>query len=138
MNDTVIGLGVRELEDFSAFGQEVVEEVESAAAVIVLRSNSSARDLKSGNDVSVYIFDDADTALFNCCDRVKNAWEVSRVEEAHLGHVAAAFWMYYWMSPHLVTMRTLAVSGRIDELRAAATDYIESDFGADRGPKLGS
>lgn len=136
MSDTVIGLGVNKLEDFSAFGQEVAEEVASAATVIVLRDNNAARDLKSGNDVSVYIFDDVDTALFGCCDRIKNAWEVSRPEEAHLSHAAAGMWMYYWMGKGLVSIRNLVVSGRIDELRASATDYIESDFGANRGPTL--
>lgn len=136
MSDTVIGIGVGELEDFAAFGQEVVDEVDRARAVIALRKDGWAVDLLSGQETNVYIYDDPESALFDCAEQIKFAWEQNSPEDGHLGHAAAGMWLFYWLAPDLSSMRQLVRAGRLDDLRVAAKGFIDSGFGAKRGPEI--
>jgi hypothetical protein len=132
----VLGVGVSKIEDFESFGLDVEYEVEQAVAVIALQPDGEARDLKRGDEISVYVFDGAEGALFECLEQIKLAWEDSAAENGHLGHAAAGHWLFYWIAPDLSSMRQLVRTGRVDDLRAAARSYIESGFGSLHGPKI--
>jgi hypothetical protein len=133
---TVIGVGVSALEDFESFGEVVEAEIDQAVAVIALQPDGDARELKSGDEISVYVFDGAEGALFECLEQIKLAWEESALENGHLGHAAAGMWLFYWIAPDLSSMRQLVRAGRVDDLRAAARSYIEAGFGSQHGPKI--
>lgn len=131
-----MGVGARRLDDWALLGgQEAIDDV-STADVIIALNDDGAVDLKTGDECEVFVFESAGVVLFDCCDRIKRAWESTHTDEDHLGHAAAGFWMYYWFAPDFSTIRQLALSGRIKEMKEAATDYITADFGKKRGPTL--
>ena len=87
----------------------------------------------------VYTDDDpSDLALVECMERIKRAWEDAHEEarEVALGHSAAALWFFYWVSPDMIRMPELVRRNRSQDLRAAATDYLDAGFGESRGPTL--
>lgn len=127
----VVGIGAERLEEFDAFGP-----VLDGADVVIGISAGAAKDLQTGADVGLFFLDDAECVLVECLERIKSAWEEAKPETAHLGHQAAAFFMFYWLAPDLTRIPTLVRELRSADLRAAAADYIESGFAADRGPLL--
>lgn len=132
----VLGVGVHKIEDFESFGELVEDKVDQADVVIALQPDGEARELKSGDEIPVYVFDGTEGALFECLEQIKRAWEDSAIENGHLGHAAAGHWLFYWIAPDLSSMRQLVRAGRVDDLRAAAHSYIESGFGSLHGPKV--
>lgn len=86
-------------------------------------------------DIKRFVVDSPEKALIQCMQHIKRAWEI-RGKEAHLGHAVAGTWFFYWFSPDLERMETLVEEGRVVELRAAAQDYIDADFGSERGPTI--
>lgn len=136
MTHIVVGIGVSSLEDFTCFGERVHDEVAAASAVIALSADGHAHDLRSGEPVSVYLFDGGEGALFECCEQIKRAWEDYAGADSHLGHAAVGTFLFYWVAPDLASISALVRAGRVEELRAAARDFIAADFGAKRGPTL--
>lgn len=130
----VVGIGAEHLEDFDVFGPTASEQVAQAEFVIAVAGE--AHDLKTGEDIAIYYLDDIDSVLVECLERIKTAWEEAKPEQIQLGHAAAGFWLFYWVASDLTSIRTLVREMRIPELRAAAADYIDSGFAADRGPTL--
>lgn len=136
MSKIIVGVGVSTVEDFAVFGPLAADEVAGADIVVALGRDGDARDLIGGDEVPVYVFDGGDSALFECCERIKLAWEAAKPKEGHLGHAAVGMWLFYWFAPDLSPMHRLSSSGRVDELRAAASDFIEAGFGELRAPRI--
>lgn len=89
------------------------------------------------NDIRYVEVDTPEQVLVECMTRIKRTWEdTHRQDDNYLGHAAAGTWFFYWFSPQMLSMSALLARGDVDELRAAATDYIDSEFGAERGPTL--
>lgn len=135
MASVVIGIGARRAEDFGALGAEAGEAARDADVLVAVREGE-AIDLRSGDPVPLYLLDDVDPVLLECCERIKVAWEAKHLENAHLGHAAAGFWLFYWVAPDARSISRLARIGDAAGLRRAASDYIDSGFAADRGPAL--
>jgi hypothetical protein len=132
----VIGIGAQSINDWAFLGGQPAMDGVLAADVVITLNGDGAKNLMTGEPCDVFVFDDPQSVLFDCCDKIKQAWETAHVSESHLGHSAAAMWMYYWIAPDLSSMKMLVRSSRLKELREAADDYIESGFGEGRGPTL--
>jgi hypothetical protein len=132
----ILGVGARDINDWAMLGGNAAMDEVTAADIVIAINSDGAHNLLTGEECEVFVFDDPQSVLFDCCDKIKRAWEELHIDEQHLGHSAAAFWMYYWLAPDLSSMKMLVRSSRLKDLREAADDYIQADFGADRGPTL--
>jgi hypothetical protein len=89
-----------------------------------------------GRDVVYVDIDPVDMAFIECAERIERSWRETFPEEAHLGHAAFGKWCFFWFSADLRRIFDLVRENDADALRAAATDYIDAEFGWLRGPSL--